>query len=78
MPDGGTVHTEAVTDATATEREASARAALHDHKASCREPGCTACILLAAAWRKAVRELNYAPLNHAPASGQITTTPAAG
>ena len=35
MPDGGARHTEAVTpDATATEREASARTALKSHKAS--------------------------------------------
>jgi len=33
----------------------SAAAALHDHKATCREAGCDACVLLAAAWRQALR-----------------------
>ena len=34
---------------------ASAAAALHDHKASCWEPGCLVCVLLTAAWRRSLR-----------------------
>lgn len=66
----------------AAEREAAARAAMKSHKASCAPSGdvqpCQACTRLTFAWRQAVRELNYAPLNRAPAGGQITTTPATG
>ena len=78
MPDGGARHTEAVTpDATAAEREASARTAVTTHKDSCPvradvQP-CQTCTRLTFEWRQAVRELKYAPLNHTPASGQITT-----
>jgi len=45
-----------VSETRAPDLVASAAAALHDHKAACREPGCAACVLLAAAWRQAVRE----------------------
>ena len=80
MPDGGTVHTEAVTpDPAAAEREASTRTALKSHKASCAPSAdvlpCQRCTELTAAWREALRALRYAPLNHAPAeSGQTATT----
>ena len=62
---------------TATEREASASRAMNAHKRDCpvRADGyrCQRCTELTAAWREALRELRYAPLNHAPASGQTTT-----
>ena len=78
MDDRATVQAIPVTpDPAAAEREASARTAVTTHKDSCPvradvQP-CQTCTRLTFEWRQAVRELKYAPLNHTPASGQITT-----
>lgn len=83
IPDTATGHPVPVTP-DAAEREAATRAALAAHKDTCAPCGdvmpCSRRRDLTAAWRRALRDasLNHAPLNRAPAGGQITTTPATG